>query len=61
MQQNYPALLVNVEKDPGDSVLGQTRPHFVDAVAQWFASGHPNRPAELDSLDVFANPLAVVG
>jgi hypothetical protein len=42
MEQHHPALLVDIEKHARNSVLGQARPHFIDAIAQWFANGHAN-------------------
>jgi len=33
MQQDHPALLVDIEKYAGDSVLGQARPYFVNTHA----------------------------
>jgi hypothetical protein len=61
MQQNHPAFLVDIENYPRDPVLRQFAPHFIEAVSHWPANWHPNRPAKLDSLDVFPNPLAIFG
>jgi hypothetical protein len=61
MQQDHPALLVDVEEHPRYSVLGQARPHLVDAIAYRSANGHADWPAELDGLNVLADPLPVLG
>ncbi len=60
MQQDHPAFFVDVEKHPGDAVLGQTSSHLINAVPQWPASGHPNGPAELHGLDVLPNAFPVI-
>jgi len=61
VKQDHAALFVDVKKDSRDSVLSQVRPHFIDAVSQWFTNGHPNRPAELHRLDILADTLPIFG
>ena len=61
VEQDHMAFLVDIEKYACDSVLGQARPHFVDALAQWSTNGHPDWPAELSRLNVVADPLPVLG
>ncbi len=60
MQQDHPAFFVDVEKHPGDAVLGQTSSHLINAVPQWPANGHPDGPAELHGLDVLPNAFPVI-
>jgi len=60
MEQDHAAFFIDVEKYPSNSILGQARSHFINAVSQRSANGHPDRPAELYRFNVFANPLAVL-
>lgn len=60
MKQDHPALLVDIEKHPRDSIPRQVCPHFIDAVTQWFADRHPYGPSKFNRLDVLADPFAVL-
>jgi len=60
MEQDHPAFLVDVKEDAGDAVLSQAGSYFVDAVTEWFADGHTDRPAELYRLDVFSNAFPIL-
>jgi hypothetical protein len=60
MQQNHSASLIDIEKHARDSVLNQSCPHLINAVAQRSAGRHSDRPAELDRLDVLADPLPIL-
>jgi hypothetical protein len=60
MQQNHSASLIDIEKHARDSVLSQSRAHFIHAVTQRLANRHPDGPAELDRLDVLADPLPIL-
>src|SRR5580704_8040833 len=59
MQQDHPALHVDVEQHPSDSILTQTRPDFIKSVAQRSTNRHPNRPTEFHSLDVYTDLLPI--
>ena len=61
VEQDHPAPPVDIKKHARDSVLGQARPHFMDAVAHWPANRHPNRPAELHGLDILSDAFPVIG
>jgi hypothetical protein len=60
MQEDHPPLFVDVEKDAGNPMLSEVRPHFKDAVAQRPASRHPDRLTELYCFDILAYPLAIL-
>ena len=61
VQQDHPAFPIDVKKYARNSVLHQARPHFIDAVTQWSANGHSDRPAELHRLDILADTLPIFG
>ena len=60
VQQDHAVFLVDVEKNPGDAIVSQVGPYFIDAAAQWPADGHSNRPAELYCFDVLADPPSII-
>lgn len=60
MKQDHPAFLINIEKHPCNSVLRQTGAHLIDAVMEWPANGHPDRPTELHRFDIFSDAFAVI-
>jgi len=60
VEQDHPASFVDIEKHSCDSVLGQARPHFIDAIAKWFANRHPDGPAELHCLDILSDALPII-
>ena len=60
MQQNHPALLVDVKKYSRDTILAQARTHLIDTVAQWPANRHPDGPAKLHGLYVLADAFAIL-
>src|SRR5260370_39674233 len=60
MQQDHTAFFVDVEKHPGDPVLGQTSSHLINAVPQWPANVHPDGPAQPRGLDVLPNAFPVI-
>ena len=55
VEQDHSALFVDVKEDSRDSVLSQARPHFIDSATYWLANGHPNRSAELHSLNILSD------
>lgn len=59
VKKDHSALPVDVEEHACDPVVGQVCAHFVDAMAESFACGHSNGPAELDSLDVLSNAFPI--
>jgi hypothetical protein len=59
MQQNHPALRVNIKQHPSDLVSTQTRPDFVKTVAQGFTNRHANRPTKFHGFDVYADLLPI--
>src|SRR5947209_2742804 len=61
LDESVEAPPVDIKKHARDSVLGQARPHFMDAVAHWPANRHPNRPAELHGLDILSDAFPVIG
>lgn len=60
VQQNHPALLVDIEEDPCSPTLSEIGSYFVNSFAQRPADRHPDRPAEFDGHDVLPDPPAVV-
>ena len=60
VQQNHASRLINIEKNSGNAIMGQTRPHFVDAAGERSAHRHSDWPAELDGLDILPDSFPVI-
>ena len=60
MKKDHSASFVHVKEHSCDTVLPQPCAYLVDSVAECLAHWHSNWPTELHSLDVLANPLAVL-
>lgn len=59
VEEDHPALPVNIEKHPRDAVLRQVGPHLEETIAQGLANRHPEGPAEFHRLDIFPDALSV--
>src|SRR5689334_18448162 len=60
MQQDHASLLVNIEKNASDPVLGQARSHFKDSVPQRSTNGHSDWPSKLDRFDILSDAFSVL-
>ena len=60
MQQDHPALRVDIKQHPSDAVLTQARPHFAKPIAQGSTDWHSNRSTEIHGFDVYANLFPIL-
>jgi hypothetical protein len=60
VKQDHPEFLVDLEKHPRDTVLEQLCTNFVPAATHRPANRHPDRPAKLGSLYIFADAFSIL-